>query len=68
MKNQPKLAIMASLDTMDGIQAEKVLMYIKDMLDEAHRREMEYSRVKREALKEIRQALDVNDVGFSTAI
>ncbi len=68
MRNQPKLAILASLDTMNSIQAEKVLGYIKDMLADAHRKEMEYSKVKQEALKEIRQALGRKDKGFSPAL
>ncbi|HMP98639.1 MAG TPA: hypothetical protein PKC24_02585 [Cyclobacteriaceae bacterium] len=68
MRNQPKLAIMASLDTMDSIQAEKVLLYIKDMLTEAHRKEMEYSKAKQEALREIRQALRTEVKGLSPAL
>jgi len=68
MRNQPKLAIMASLDTMNSIQAEKVLNYIKGMLDEVHSKEMEHSRIKQNAMREIRQALSMNDVGQSTAI
>lgn len=57
MKHQPKLAIMASLDAMDSVQAENVLQYIKDMLNSTNQKELEYARVKREAMKEIRQAL-----------
>jgi hypothetical protein len=67
MRNQPKLAIMASLDTMNSIQAEKVLNYIKGMLDEVHSKEMEHSRIKQKAMREIRQALSMNNVEQSTA-
>jgi len=51
-----KHEILESLDSLDQNQTEKVLQYIKGMLittqDEAT-----YKKFKREALKEIRQAL-----------
>ena len=50
-----KHQIMESLDSLDQVQADKVLDYIKSLLfnsnEEAHK------NLKREALKEIRQAL-----------
>ena len=50
-----KLQILESLSAMDQTQTEKVLAYIKDML--TPKNELEYKRNKREAMKEIRQAL-----------
>ena len=50
-----KLQILESLSAMDQTQTEKVLAYIKDML--TPKNESEYKRNKREAMKEIRQAL-----------
>lgn len=50
-----KLQILESLSAMDQTQTEKVLAYIKDML--TPKNEGEYKRNKREAMKEIRQAL-----------
>ena len=50
-----KLQILESLSALDQSQTEKVLAYIKDMLlprDDAERKK------KREAMKEIRQALN----------
>jgi len=57
MKSLPKIAIQASLDELDGIQAEQVLIYIKGLLNKP-RRNRDYYELKQEALKEIRQALD----------
>lgn len=51
-----KLQILESLNAMDQSQTEKVLAYIKDIL--TPRNEVEYKRNKREAMKEIRQALN----------
>ncbi|HEU5291751.1 MAG TPA: hypothetical protein VFU05_13975 [Cyclobacteriaceae bacterium] len=51
-----KLQILESLNAMDQSQTEKVLAYIKDML--TPKNEVEYKRNKREAMKEIRQALN----------
>ena len=51
-----KHQILESLNSLDQVQADKVLEYIKGLLyssdDEAHK------NLKREALKEIRQALN----------
>lgn len=57
MKSLPKIAIQASLDELDGLQAEQVLLYIKNLLNKP-RRNRDYYELKQEALKEIRQALD----------
>jgi hypothetical protein len=55
MKHSPKLAILQSLDTMDQVQMENVLQYIKGVLQQpAH---VDYKSFKKEALKEIRRAL-----------
>jgi tellurite resistance protein len=51
-----KLQILESLNAMDQTQTEKVLAYIKDML--TPKSELEYKRNKREAMKEIRNALN----------
>ena len=51
-----KLQILESLSALDQTQTEKVLAYIKDML--APRNEAEHKRNKREAMKEIRKALN----------
>ena len=50
-----KLQILESLNALDQTQTEKVLAYIKDMLTPSD--ESQYKRNKREAMKEIRQAL-----------
>lgn len=52
-----KLQILESLNALDKTQTEKVLAYIKDMLA-PNKEEREYKRTKREAMKEIRQALN----------
>lgn len=57
MKSLPKIAIQASLDELDGIQAEQVLLYIKKLLSKP-RKNRDYYKLKQEAMKEIRQALD----------
>lgn len=51
-----KLQILESLSALDHYQTEKVLAYIKNMLVSS-RDESKYKRFKREAMKEIRQAL-----------
>jgi tellurite resistance protein len=51
-----KLQILESLNALDQTQTEKVLAYIKDML--SLKTDGEYKRNKREAMKEIRQALN----------
>ncbi len=55
MKNSPKLAILQSLDVMDQVQMENVLVYIKEILQQHGH--MEYKNFKKEAMKEIRKAL-----------
>jgi len=57
MKSLPKIAIQASLDELDGLQAEQVLLYIKGLLNKP-RKNRDYYESKREAMREIRQALD----------
>lgn len=52
-----KLQILESLSALDKTQTEKVLAYIKGMMA-PNKDEMEYKRSKREAMKEIRQALN----------
>ncbi len=59
MKSLPKIAIQASLDELDGLQAEQVLLYIKGLLNKP-RKNRDYYKQKQEAMKEIRQALDRN--------
>ncbi len=52
----PKLAILQSLDGMDKVQMEEVLTYIKGVLSQPER-SIDYMTFKKEAMKEIRQAL-----------
>lgn len=58
MKHSPKLAILQSLDTLDQGQMENVLQYIKGVLQQPVREN--YKSFKKEAMKEIRQALRQN--------
>lgn len=60
MKSLPKIAIQASLDELDVLQAEQVLLYIKGLLNKTPRNR-DYYELKRKALKEIRQALDKDE-------
>ena len=55
MKDSPKLAIVQCLDSMDQMQMENVLKYIKGILFEST--ETDRESFKKEALKEIRKAL-----------
>jgi hypothetical protein len=55
MKNSPKLAILQSLDVMDQMQMENVLIYIKGLMHEQG--DMDHKNLKKEAMKEIRRAL-----------
>jgi len=55
MKYSPKLAILQSLDVMDQMQMENVLIYIRELLQK-HGNSTDKS-FKKEAMKEIRQAL-----------
>lgn len=58
MKHSPKLAILQSLDSMDQVQMENVLQYIKGVLQQPVH--VDYKNFKKEALKEIRKALKQN--------
>jgi hypothetical protein len=55
MKQSPKLAILKSLDAMNQFQMEEVMEYIKGLLGKPARNSD--PSFKREAMKEIRQAL-----------
>ena len=59
MKHSPKLAILQSLDSMDAVQMEEVLNYIKSILNQTNRT-TDYQVFKSEAMKEIRAALKNN--------
>ena len=52
----PKLAILQSLDAMDKVQMEEVLIYIKGVLTQPEK-SVDHKALKKEAMKEIRQAL-----------
>lgn len=56
MSHSPKLAILQSLDAMDQTQMDEVLKYIKGILSNPSR-SGDYQTFKRQALKEIQQAL-----------
>jgi hypothetical protein len=51
-----KHQILESIESLDPVQAEKVLEYIKGLLNPS-KDGTGYQKLKREALKEIRQAL-----------
>jgi hypothetical protein len=55
MKSMRKLAILESLDSMDHIQMEKVLLYIKEMLQS--RPNADKRHIRQRAMEEIRHAL-----------
>jgi hypothetical protein len=57
MKHSPKLAILQSLDALDQVQMENVLQYIKGVLQHPAHLDKNF---KKEAMKEIRQALKQN--------
>lgn len=57
MKSLPKIAIQASLDELNGLQAEQVLLYIKGLLNKP-RKNRDYYELRQEAMKEIRKALN----------
>ncbi len=63
MKHSPKLAILQSLDAMDQLQMEEVMHYIKGVLNKPAQTN-DYQSFKREAMKEIRQALRKEKKGF----
>jgi len=56
MSHSPKLAILQCLDAMDHKQMDEVLKYIKGILCQPAR-SIDYQTFKRQALKEIQQAL-----------
>lgn len=68
MQHSPKLAILQSLDSMDAVQMEEVLKYIKSVLNTTNRT-VSYQVFKSEAMKEIAQALKNNSTTgtFQTA-
>ena len=53
-----KHEILESIESLDQTQAEQVLAYIKGLV--GSRDEAGYQKLKREAMKEIRQALGKN--------
>lgn len=59
-----KIRIVKSLDSLDQVQTEKVLEYIKELLY-TPREEMMHQRFKREAMKEIRKALSSDNQELS---
>lgn len=63
----PKIAILGTLDSMDNVQAEKVLEYIKSLLNNNSGKNQNYNRFKQEALREIRNALR-KDGGFGLSV
>lgn len=62
MLKSPKLAILQSLDSMDAVQMEEVLTYIKGLLNRPDRT-TSYQRFKKEAMNEIALALKNQPVG-----
>lgn len=55
MKSSSKLAILQSLDVMDQMQMENVLVYIRQLLPQHG--DLAKGNLKKEAMKEIRKAL-----------
>ena len=60
----PKIAILETLGEMDDLQAQKVLEYIKSILNSESRYGASYRRFKKDALLEIRRALRKKDSEF----
>jgi len=60
-----KHQILESIEALDQTQAEQVLAYIKGLM--VPRDEANYRKLKREAMKEIRQALGKNRKMNATA-
>lgn len=56
MKTMRKLAILESLDTMDHVQMEKVLQYIKEILRQEQLTDNN-RRFRQQAMDQIRHAL-----------
>jgi hypothetical protein len=63
MLHSPKLAILQSLDAMDGKQTDEVLRYIKAILSQPAP-PSDYQTFKLKALQEIRQALSKEKKGL----
>ncbi|MFM8913659.1 MAG: hypothetical protein ACKOE6_12210 [Flammeovirgaceae bacterium] len=63
MTQSPKLAILQSLDAMDKVQMEEVLVYIKSLLHQTEQTNID----KKLAMKEIRQALRQGKKGLRLA-
>ena len=66
MLQSPKLAILQCLDAMDKVQMEEVLTYIKGILTPSGQK-MDPKAFKKEAMKEIRQALRKSKKGMQLA-
>ena len=66
MLQSPKLAILQSLDAMDKVQMEEVLIYIKGILSQSGQK-LDPKAFKKEAMKEIRQALRKSKKGLQLA-
>jgi hypothetical protein len=64
MKQSPKLAILQSLDALDFVQMEEVLTYIKSIVNHSGKDSPSF---KKEAMKEIRQALRKGKKGLQLA-
>ncbi len=64
MKQSPKLAILQSLDALDFVQMEEVLSYIKSIVNHSGKDDRSF---KKEAMKEIRQALRKGKKGLQLA-
>lgn len=55
MKSTRKLAILESLDSMDHLQMENVLRYIKEMLHQPQQKDRR--QLRQQAMEQIRHAL-----------
>jgi hypothetical protein len=64
MKQSPKLAILQSLDALNFVQMEEVLGYIKSIVNQSGKDDRSF---KKEAMKEIRQALRKGKKGLQLA-
>jgi hypothetical protein len=64
MKQSPKLAILQSLDELNFVQMEEVLGYIKSIVNQSGKDDRSF---KKEAMKEIRQALRKGKKGLQLA-
>ncbi|MCX8490718.1 MAG: hypothetical protein ORN54_06580 [Cyclobacteriaceae bacterium] len=64
MRQSPKVAILQSLDALNFVQMEEVLGYIKSIINQPGKDD---SSFKKEAMKEIRQALRKGKKGLQLA-